>query len=284
MGFVYTPPSDSTIQERKATGRDFDNILKPDYKKMNMKVKARPEEYKFRFLPATWNGSPQYANVPLAWAIKIGVHFNIGIDRASYLCNLSLNHSPVCGLCEIHSKLARDGKKLEADAIRASSRAVAWVIDREHEEKGPQLFMFPASLEQTIWNICKDKETGRMRYIDDPINGHTVFLTRVGDDEKTKWLPEIAPSVTPLSNNPEQMAKWLQFVTDNPLPGILQFYPDGYIQEVFSGTRKQGTLSQYLQNTEQNSTETRPEVAATYVQAPQQSQQPLETGFRRPMR
>jgi hypothetical protein len=289
MGFVYTPPSDTLIQDRKSPPSNFDNILKESYRRYKLKLKARPDAYKIRILPASWQGMPQFAGVPLAWAIKFGIHYHIGADNGAYVCNLSLNHQPTCSLCNIQSEFARKGDKASSDLIRAQTRAMAWVIDRENEVKGPQLFEFPATLEQNIWNVSLDKETRKMRYVDDPIGGHNLFLTRVGDDQKTRWFPEVAPSATPLSNNPEQAAAWLQFVFENPLPGVLNFYPDEYISEIFAGTRKQGTLSQFHQTDGQHVSPSpvadtaTPQLVGSAVAT---SNEPVvqEAGFRRPMR
>lgn len=266
MPFKYEPTPTEVFEERSTRPSLFDSILKPGF--IERIMKERKEPYQIRLLPATWD-----VNIAKkAWGCQVYVHGRIGADnKQTYLCQLSLNHSKDCFLCEQHLEQKRLGNKDAAYALKAFPKSIAWAIFREEEIKGPQLVRFSCSdkglSETAIWKISKDPLSKKSLYIDDPENGYDLFLGRSGSTQfNTSYTYQIAPRSTPLHADPKKMEEWLDFITAHPIPSILRFYDDAHIKDVYNGK---------VEAKQEEQVQTREEIAAPNV-APSVTTPPVE--------
>lgn len=168
------------------------------------------------------------------WGIELWLHGGVGSDKSSYLCVDKMKGKP-CALCERLRDL--DDEDL-IDKLKAKKRILCFVIDRDDEGVGPQLFSMAWTLEKEISGRCIDKKTGEILYIDDPDEGYDVSFTREGKGKKTKYGgEEIARESSPLCDNQKTQDKWLQFISDNPLPELLKYYDEDHLRKVFAGQK-----------------------------------------------
>ncbi len=89
--------------------------------------------------------------------------------------------------------------------------------------------------DKDISSLQVNRRTGETILCDDPDNGYDLQFVREGTTLKTTryrgW--QFARTATPVSDDPELYEQWLKHVTDNPLPDILKFYDNDYIESVF---------------------------------------------------
>lgn len=227
--FKYRRRDASAVKERaNQSGGAFDSYTDP--KIPRYKVQDGDNDIRIMPPPSDIDQERWGQN----WGIELWLHSGVGSDKSSYLCIDKMERKP-CALCERLRDL--DDEDL-IDKLKAKKRILCYVIDREDENVGPQLFSMPWTLEKEISGRCIDKKTGEILYIDDPEEGFDVAFTREGKGKKTKYGgEEIARDSTPLCDNQKTQDKWLQFITDNPLPDTLKYYDDEHLRKVFAGQK-----------------------------------------------
>lgn len=224
--FQYTPRSKEAVRERaNAKGGDFDSIIKPSYKVYKM----RDGKNLLRILPPTWDGAKHYG-------YDLYVNYNVGVDNQSYL-SLSKMKGEKDPLAEAKREADRDGDKKLAKDLTPRQRIAMWVIDRQSEDDGPQLWLAPFTLDKAIANLSFDEDTKEVMFIDDPDNGCDVRFYKEGSGLKTDYdaskIRILKPSV--LHEDEGLQNEWLEYVQENPIPECLQFYDYDHIASVFDG-------------------------------------------------
>ena len=229
--FVYKG-SDRSAEElsRKASegARDYDSIFKPGIPIF----KAKEGENCIRILPSTWD-EPD-------WDYIIHQHRNVGPDNVSYLCLDKMKDGEVCPVCEA-KRLATD--KEEADELRIQKGSICWIIDRDDERTGPQVWQMPfTKVRNEIYARSVDKKTRAPILVDDPEEGFDINFTRVGTTVTTEYKAvEVARDPTPIHDDEKLQDKWLDYITENPLPSVLNFYPAEHIEKVLFGKKSAKT-------------------------------------------
>lgn len=219
---------DRTVEEVsrnvRESGGDYDSYLDPACPF----YKAREGYNIVRILPRTWDDVQVWGK---GWFIKVFLHRNIGPDDGIYLClKMKGEHCPIC---EARTQATSEG---EFDLIRAQARILCWVIDRENERNGPQIFSMPITLFREISSRSIDKNSETVIYIDDPEKGYDVSFTREGTTKKTKYIGvEIARKSTYLSSDEDREGAWLDFIENHPLPEMLVYYDADHIEKIFCG-------------------------------------------------
>lgn len=183
-----------------------------------------------RILPPTWEGARHYGQ-------DLHIHYGIGPDKNAYLC-LDKMKGEACPICEERTRAASAEEVELSKALRPRQRVVAWVINRKEEGKGPLAWSMPAGLDKDIVNCSEDKQTGEYLAIDDPSeNGYDVSFKRIGTDERTEYTGiQVARRPSPLSDDAQIAARWLEFVGNHPLPSLLQFRTYDEIKAAYAGT------------------------------------------------
>lgn len=224
--FQYQRRSAEDVQKRaNATGGNFDRFIKPDYKV----YKIKDGKNVLRIMPPTWADARHYG-------YDLWVNYGIGVDNSSYL-SLSKMLNEKDPLAEARRLADKDGDEEMAKALAPKQRIGMWVIDREAESEGPQIFICPWTVDKDIALISVDDDTGEVVMIDDPEEGCDLRFYREGKGRNTKYpaakMRLLKPSY--LSEDEKQQEEWLEYIQDNPIPDCLQYYTYAQIAEAFGG-------------------------------------------------
>lgn len=226
--FVYKGKDrsvESVVRKSKAGGGLYDSYLSGDIPM----IKIKEGEACIRILPPTWTDVEKYGD---GWEIGIYLHYNVGPDNGAYLC-LNKMTNEACPVCEARRD-AVDGD--EADKLKPSYRVLAWAVDRDNEKAGPQVWSLPVTLFKDIMARSIDKKTNTPILIDDPEEGYDIIFNRAGTDLRTKYTAvEVSREPSPLHDDQKKQDAWLEYITENPLPDILQFFEAAQIEKVLFG-------------------------------------------------
>lgn len=223
---------ESVVRRSKQSGSSYDSYINPDIPFF----KPREGECSVRILPRLYEDDKE-AEAAIArwgdgWEIGVHMHRNVGPDNATYLC-LDKMQGTTCPVCEA-KRQASDPD--EADALRVQWRALCWVIDRDNEKAGPQVWSMPISLFRDINARSVDKKTGKPILIDDPEEGYDLIFNREGQKKRTKYVQvEVSRDPTPIHDDERQQERWLSYIADNALPDILNFYDAAHIESILFG-------------------------------------------------
>jgi hypothetical protein len=233
--FKYRGRSDKTIHERaNRRGGTFDSYTDEKHPR----YKVRDGLNQLRILPWSWGDDPELVKKwGDSWGIELIVHNNVGPDKSTYLCNRMRGKR--CEICETRNELADDDEEA-AKEIKPGLRILAWVIDRDEERVGPQLYAMPQSkVEKELQARSRDKKTGAGILIDDPDDGFDISFIKEGSKLTTTYRAvDIDRDPTPLHDNSKTMAKWLDYIDEFPLPSVLKFYDNDYLESILQGKGK----------------------------------------------
>jgi hypothetical protein len=222
--------NDPEVSRRHAEKKgDFDRPISDDFKVFT----AKEGKNRIRILPRTWKDSEG----PRHWAFPLHLHYSVGADKGRYPCPQKMWNED-CPICEERARLDAAGDKEAAKDLRPGITMMCWVIDRNNEEEGPQIFLMPASkLEGPICDLSRDPETGETLVIDHPEKGYDVTFTRKGTTKtNTEYsAAAIARKSTFLSEDSKEEEEWLEYVMKHPLPTVVNKFDAAHIERVFSG-------------------------------------------------
>lgn len=224
--FQYKPRTREQVEKRATMqgGTDFDRIFKD-----HIKVFApKKGENRVRFLPATWP-SPEH------YGYDIFVHYGVGPDRQSYLDLQRMLDKPD-PIDEERNALRREGRTddqslQEIRDLNSTRRVACFIVDRDNEAEGVQMWAMAQTLDQDISASSVDSETGEVLDIDDPDKGYDVSFRKDGEKLNTKYKGiTIARRSSKLGDK-----RWLEYAIDNPIPDQLKFYTYDEIAKEFGG-------------------------------------------------
>lgn len=225
-GFRYQKRDKDSLKERaNMKGGNYDTYIKPKFKQW------KPKDGKniIRVLPPTWEDARHYG-------LDIYVNFNIGPDNQSYL-SLSKHDRGPDPLAEARREAMNDGDKDFAKKLNPSQRILYWIIDRMDEDEGPLLWAAPFTFDKSLSNLCIDEDTKEVIFIDDPAKGRDVRFYREGQGLKTTYDPSkmkvLKEALLHEDEGIEQ--EWLDFIQENQLPDVLNFYDYDHIKASFGG-------------------------------------------------
>lgn len=223
-GFVYRGKerTTETLKRKSSEGaRDYDSCFKagiPTYK-------PKEGENCVRIMPSTWD-EPD-------WDYTIYSHYSVGADNARYLCLSKMKDEP-CPVCEAALKATDEDEK---DSLSVGKGAICWVIDRDNEKAGPQLWSIPfTKVRNEIHTRSIDKKTRAPILVDDPEEGYDIVFNRKGTDKTTQYTGvEVVRDPSPLHEDQKTQDRWLAYIEENPLPECLNFFEADYIEKVLFG-------------------------------------------------
>jgi hypothetical protein len=239
-GFVYKARSAEAVQRRATqSGGDYDTFFDSRFQKFT------PEggQNYVRILPPTWDNAEHFG-------LDYYLHSNVGPDNSQYLClernaELAQLHGVEggrCPVCEERRVLEREGETEEANQLKGSRRIGVWVIDRNNEKDGPKFWDMSWTMDKDIAALQINKRTGEALLIDDPDAGYDFEFVREGKGLNTRYLgKQISRQPSPATDDDRQLEAWLDFITANPIPDVLNFYSYDYIAKVFSGKKTEKT-------------------------------------------
>ena len=257
-GFQYRERSSDAVRRRaNQSGGAFDSLFRSDVdviaiKEGDWRLRICPPSWTDRMLddlgilhperPSDWD--PEGAD---DFGLEVYVHFGVGADNQKYLCPKKMKGEP-CPVCEERERAAAAGPqegetaKQHEDYLRnlqPSKRVVAYVIDRDERNSGPQLWNMAWSMDRDLNRLSIDKETQAAICIDHPEEGFDVEFTVVGTGIKTKYSGvAIGRRSTPLCNNPDRQEDWLRTIAENPIPELLQFFDYEHMKASLAGQRR----------------------------------------------
>lgn len=184
--------------------------------------RAHEDENLIRILPPTFDDAEHYG-------LEIFVHYGIGPDGDSFLCQNVMNNDP-CPICEERTRALKDGDKEYADKLKAGKRVCVYIVDRDDEDEGLLMWAMPWTMDADITTLAVDKRTGEVLDVDDPVNGYDIEFTKKGKGINTKYSGvAIARKSSKLKN-----ATALEDAVETPLPEILKFYEYDEIEKIFN--------------------------------------------------
>ena len=190
--------------------------------------KARDGLNRIRVLPPSWKN-------PDDFAYTLQVHYGVGPDEQTYLCPKMKGES--CPICAESSALQKAGETEDAKSLRSRKRSAVWIIDRKAEDEGLQFWPMPFGVHRDACLAAED-EDGEILEFDHPEEGYDLIFHKEGIGKRTKYTGlKLSRKPTPLSEDEDQMQKWLKYIQDHPIPNLLKFYDADYIGEVFAGNR-----------------------------------------------
>lgn len=227
-GFVYRGDERTTedvSRRSKQSGGTYDSFIDPAIPM----YKSKEGECTIRILPPTWEDVEKWGT---GWEVGVTVHYGVGPDEGTYLC-LAKMKGETCPVCEARRDAADAD---EADALRPGWRALCWIIDRDNEKAGPQVWSMPITMFRDINARSIDKKSGSVVKIDHPEKGYDVLFNREGSGLRTKYTAvEIDRESTPIHDNEKLQDRWLDYIVDNPLNELLNFFDFAYIEKVLHG-------------------------------------------------
>lgn len=230
-GFQYQKRTVDDVKQRAASrGGGFDTIYKPQFKT----YKVKDGKNLVRILPPTWEGARHYG-------YDIFVNYGIGADKQSYL-SLSKMGKGKDPIAEARREAEAEGNEELTRELRATPRILMWIVDRDAEEEGPQLWAAPITVDKALANLSVDEDTGEIIHLDDPEEGCDFRFYREGKGMLTKYdaskMKLLKPS--PIHADEGIQQEWLDFVVANTLPSCLNFYDYAHISSVFNGSPSKG--------------------------------------------
>jgi hypothetical protein len=226
QGFVYQRRDAKVIKERAdMKPGDYPKIFKSKYKVW----KPKDGKNLIRIMPATWENA-QY------FGIDIFVNYSIGADNNQFL-SLSKHGKGADPIAEAKQEAQREGDKKLAKSLTPNQRVLYWIIDRNDEDAGPLLYPAPFTFSTNLANLCIDEDTKDVIFVDDPAEGCDIRFHREGTGLSTDYpaakMKILKPS--PLHEDEALESEWLDFINENPLPDVLNFYDYDFIKNTFDG-------------------------------------------------
>lgn len=225
-GFVYKPRTVEQVKGRASRKSGlYDSIFKQGFDT----YRPKQGDNLIRYLPPTWDDSDHYGYTAF-------VHRNIGPDNATYLCPRKMLNKP-CPICEAQKEAKDAGEGEEATALTTSERIISWVVDRDADDpEKPLIYDTSWTQDRDIVSLCVNERTGEILMIDHPDKGYDVTIKRTGTGLRTKYFGyAISRDDCPINDSEKVQEEILDYVKDNPIPDVLNFYDYDYLAGVLSG-------------------------------------------------
>lgn len=228
-GFKYRKPTGEALQRRATQSiGSFEGFINDEYPKYT----AKKGENAVRILPRHADEEAEY------YGEEVHIHYNVGPDKASVLCLNKMLNKP-CPVCEDRMKAERRGDDEAVKAMRPQRRVIMWIIDRKEENKGPQVWDCPPTVDKEVTKTARDRERGIYEALDDPEQGKDIYFDRDGEGLTTKYTGfQLAKRPTSVED------KWLVFITKNPLKETLRWRSYDEVSALFEGRSATGETSE----------------------------------------
>jgi hypothetical protein len=228
--FDYKPQSydEATTFTQKNTST-YDSIIKSSGPSW---FKPRQGDNTIRILPPTWENARHYS-------YEVWVHNDIGPDKGQYLCLKQNETAPEhnCPLCEERHSPKINPKEIEL--LRARPRNYIYLIDRYTEEAGVLVWSISNQSDKEILSQSLIKKTQQYLPIAHPLDGYDIEFSRDGQGIKTRYNGfKVSRDSSPVSPDRDTLEEWIDFIDNNPIPEILNFFPASHIRDVYYGRRQ----------------------------------------------
>jgi len=225
--FRYEKRSREDVRERaNMRGGNFDGIWKSNYKVWT----PRDGKNLIRILPPTWDGAKHYG-------YDLFINYGIGVDNQSYLSRFKMLDDNEDPLMLARKEAEKDGDKEVVKALQPRQRIAYWIIDRNAEDEGPQIWAAPFTFDKDLANLCYDEDTKDIILLDDPEEGRDLRFYKEGKGLNTSYEASKMKifDASPVHEDENLQKEWLDYIADNPLPDCCHFYDAEHIASVFDG-------------------------------------------------
>jgi hypothetical protein len=229
--FEYAGRTDEDVSRRaKQSSARYESIFNKEVPYFT----ARAGENCVRIMPWIFKDDPDWAELTATakwdnhWGISVMIHRNVGPDKGTVLCLDKMLGEP-CPVCDVfHAE--------EAEELKLSDRVLVWVIDRNNEKAGPQLWNMPLGTSKDI-SLASELRGGKgALLIDNPDEGHDVYFDREGEKDRTRYKQfEVVKEPSYLCEDEDKQYAWLDYVAENRLPDLLKFQEPEYLDKLLSG-------------------------------------------------
>lgn len=227
--FEYAGRSDEDVSRRaKQSSARYESIFNKEIPYFT----AKAGENCIRILPWIFKDDPDFDELTAKWdnhwGISVMIHRNVGPDKGTVLCLDKMLGEP-CPVCDVfHTE--------DAEPLKLSDRVLAWVIDRNNEKAGPQLWNMPLGTSKDISAASELRGGKGALLIDHPDEGHDVYFDREGEKDRTRYKQfEVVKDPSYLSDNEDKQDSWLDFIAENRLPDLLKFQDAAYLDKLLAG-------------------------------------------------
>lgn len=225
--FQYRRPDPKEIQRRASQNAGmYDNPFKPE---IPVFFPQAGKSYRLRIMPATWEDARHYA-------FDVWVHSKVGPNNGRYPC-LQKMKGKKCPVCEEQARVARNPQDKDlAYQLKAKKKTCMYIIDRDDEGKGPQLWPPSWQDDRAINAVAVDEETNEALFVDDPDNGYDIAFKCEKKGQYSELVGvKVARKSTPLSDDPATYDEWLDYVTEHPIPKTVLYYEYDHIAKALNG-------------------------------------------------
>jgi hypothetical protein len=225
--FDYKPPSfEDTVERADRQGSMYDNLFK------GIKTfKAAEGRNIVRILPPTWPKATHYG-------FPIWVHYNVGPKEAAYLCLRENKTSPHkhCPLCDELYSLGAKATTEDRKALLPTQSIIYYILDRNQPQNGVMLWRVSGTADSEIAAQSVNRRKGSVLNIVDPERGYDLEFLRAGQKLATRYRGyQVVREDSPMTDDGRQFDEVLDYIFDNPLPDVLNFYKPEHIDQVYSG-------------------------------------------------
>jgi hypothetical protein len=225
--FKYKKRTAEQVKKRaNQTGGRFDVPIKAGFDMW----RPKDGENVIRILPATWPDPEHYG-------LDVFEHRFIGADNSNYLCLNKMRGKP-CPACDEAKELKDAGEDEDSKAVGVQKRVWVYVIDRDDKKPVPQIWDMSWAQDRDISQLTTNERTGNVLLIDNPDDGFDVIVNKKGKGLKTKYVFAIERESSPISDDPDEQKDILRFISENPIPDVLRFEKQEYLEKQLSGTSK----------------------------------------------
>lgn len=228
----YVPPTQTQVEySASQSDKNWDTYIKDQYSIF----KPNKGLNRIRILPDTWEHTDTNDK---HFGYSVYIHDRVGVDNSTYLC-LKMMKGIFCPICEEKDKAYKENDTEYMKELRWKKKVCYFVIDRDNEKEGPQLW--PAAAKQIdqelLIKIAKAYRANEPLNVAEPSGkGYDVefnYTPPAGEKPGQYSSVDIVRHPTPLGND-----AWVIFVEDNPIPDCLIYRDSDYIEERAFGKGK----------------------------------------------
>jgi hypothetical protein len=225
--FEYHRRDPEEIKQQIERSRSrFDNPYK------GIMFRAKQGDNLVRILPPTWDNHKHYS-------YQVFMHRYVGPDESHYLCRRKMLNKP-CAICDAERDARDHGDIDEAKKLAPRERWVCYILDREGEDPTkPLLWDMNGYQDQDIVTLTHNKRSAAVVYVDHPDEGRDLSFRRSGQMDRTRYSAfQFDSDPCPIADSQKTADAILDEIYDHPIPDILNFFENDYLEEMLGGTRE----------------------------------------------
>lgn len=168
------------------------------------------------------------------WGETIWVHSYVGVKESSYICPKRMGKSKKCPICDAADDASASGDKEEATSLVAKERVICYIVNRDDEKSGIQVWDMSWSQGREIDAVC-DTRRGILN-ISDHNAGFDISIQRTAMGKATRYVGlQVDRESSPLSEDARQQDAWIDEIDAAPLLDLLKYYPEQYLSDILTG-------------------------------------------------